>query len=41
MTSENAPASPLTSALRALKAFAGAAVSVVLLGQHANERPAI
>lgn len=32
---------PFNAALRALKAFAGAAVSVVLLGRHAEERPAL
>ncbi len=33
--------SALAHALRALKVFAGAAVSVVLLGQHTQERPTI
>lgn len=42
MTSASvAPAvSPLTTALRALKAFAGAAVSVVVLGEYADKRKA-
>ncbi|MEU4208390.1 hypothetical protein AB0F13_00060 [Streptomyces sp. NPDC026206] len=34
------PASAVTHALRAIKAFAGAAVSVVLLGEYADERKA-
>ncbi|MFI1970319.1 hypothetical protein [Streptomyces cinnamoneus] len=33
-------ASPLANALRVIKAFAGAAVSVALLGQYADERRA-
>ncbi|MEV4504724.1 hypothetical protein [Streptomyces klenkii] len=32
--------SPLAHALRAIKAFAGAAVSVVVLGQYADTRKA-
>ncbi|GGX84353.1 hypothetical protein [Streptomyces hiroshimensis] len=32
--------SPLAHALRAIKAFAGAAVSVVVLGQYADDRKA-
>ncbi|MFC5145600.1 hypothetical protein [Streptomyces aureoversilis] len=32
--------SPLAHALRAIKAFAGAAVSVVVLGQYADGRRA-
>ncbi|MEV5377112.1 hypothetical protein AB0L26_14220 [Streptomyces nondiastaticus] len=37
----SAPAgSPLAHALRAIKAFAGAAVSVVVLGQYADARKA-
>ncbi|MCF3107085.1 hypothetical protein IPZ58_36865 [Streptomyces roseoverticillatus] len=32
--------SPLAHAFRALKAFAGAAVSVVVLGQYADTRKA-
>ncbi|WP_173864806.1 hypothetical protein [Streptomyces roseifaciens] len=35
-----ADASPLAHALRAIKAFAGAAVSVVVLGQYADGRRA-
>ncbi|MEV5241004.1 hypothetical protein AB0K89_18145 [Streptomyces cinnamoneus] len=35
------PSSALAHALRALKVFAGAAVSVVLLGQHTQERPTV
>ncbi len=33
-------ASPLAAALRAIKAFAGAAVSVVVLGEYADKRTA-
>ncbi|MCA6093400.1 hypothetical protein LE181_14680 [Streptomyces sp. SCA3-4] len=36
----SAPAKPLATALRAIKAFAGAAVSVVVLGEYADKRRA-
>ncbi|MBZ6473780.1 hypothetical protein [Streptomyces griseocarneus] len=41
MTPDGSPAaSPLATALRAIKAFAGAAVSVVVLGEYADKRKA-
>ncbi|MFI9204881.1 hypothetical protein [Streptomyces sp. NPDC053048] len=41
VTPDTTPAaSPLSTALRAIKAFAGAAVSVVVLGEYADKRKA-
>lgn len=40
VTPDQTPSFSLASALRAVKAFTGAAVSVVLLGQYADERRA-
>ncbi|MDT0453939.1 hypothetical protein [Streptomyces hesseae] len=38
---DTAPSFTFADALRAIKAFAGAAVSVILLGAHTDERPAV